>query len=175
LPRFLGPKFGKGFKALQSALKFGEQDYVRPLAERLLAGEDIAVELDGETYDIANAECEVKVTVETPEGAVEDGGYMVVLDTRLSSDLVEEGLARELVRRIQNLRKVADFELDDRISIVYCDASEAIDAVMQLFSGYISQETLADDLRPGTPSGDFVSESVEIKGETLTIAVRLSS
>ncbi len=175
LPRFLGPKFGKDFKALQSALKFGEQDYVRPFAERLLAGEGITVELDGKTYDIVNAECEVKVTVETPEGAVEDGGYMVVLDTRLSSDLVEEGLARELVRRIQNLRKVADFALDDRISIVYCDASDAIDAVMQLFSGYISQETLADDLQPGTPSGDFVSESVEIKGESLTIGVRLSS
>ena len=174
LPRFLGPKFGKDFKALQTALKDGGQDFVRPFAERLQAGNDISVELDGKTFAVANEECEVKVTVETPEGAVEDSGYMAVLDTRLSSDLLEEGLARELVRRIQNLRKVADFELDDRIRVVYCDASDTIDAVMQLFSGYIRQETLADELQPETPSEEFVSESVEIKGEKLTIGVRRS-
>ncbi len=174
LPRFLGPKFGKDFKALQSALKHGEQAMLRPYAERLLAGQDITVELAGKSYDIANAECEVKVAVETPAGAVEDGGYMVVLDTRLSADLVEEGLARELVRRIQNLRKAADFELDDRICIVYSDSSQAIDAVMQGYGAYISQETLADKLEAGTPCADYVSQNVKIKGETLTIAVRLS-
>ena len=68
LPRFLGPKYGKDFKAIQAALKFGEQDFVRPFAERLLAGEDITLELDGEAYPIANAECEVQVSVEAPEG-----------------------------------------------------------------------------------------------------------
>ena len=174
LPRFLGPKFGKGFKALQAALKNGEQDYLRPFAERLLAGQDIVVELEGQSYAIANAECEVKVSVESPEGAVEDGGYLVALDTRMSLGLVEEGLARELIRRIQILRKAADFNLDDRIHIVYCDASDAVDAVMQLFSGYICQETLADDLWQAVPSADFFSESVEFRGESLTIGLRLS-
>ena len=122
---------------------------------------------------IRNEECEVKVTVETPAGAIEDSGYVVALDLRLTSDLVEEGLARELIRRIQNLRKTADFALDDRIEIVYCDASSAIDAVMQLFSGYISQETLADSLTAGDIADDFVSEALEdVKGESLTIGVR---
>ena len=175
LPRFLGPKFGKDFKALQSALKNGEQDFVRPFAEQLLAGEDITLELDGTAFEILNNECEVKVSVETPEGAVEDGGYIVILDTAMTPGLAQEGLARELVRRIQNLRKTADFELDDRIEIVYSDASDGIAAVMKLFSEYIRQETLADALHPDEPSQEYVSETVTVKGESLIIGVKLAS
>ena len=172
LPRFLGRKFGGDFKAVQAALRDGEQDFVRPFAEQLLAGENISLELNGKAFEILNEECEVKVSVETPAGAIEDGGYMVVLDTSLSSDLIEEGLARELVRRIQNLRKVADFNLDDRIEIVYSDASDALDAVMQLFGGYISRETLADDLRVDTITDDFVSNDIDIRGETIKVGVK---
>ena len=172
LPRFLGRKFGKRFKAIQAALRDGEQDFVRPYAERLLAGEDITLQLDGAEFEILNQECEVKVSVETPAGAVEDGGYVVALDLRLTSDLVEEGLARELVRRIQNLRKQADFALDDRIAIVYADASSAVDAVMQLFSGYICAETLADSLEPGLLTDDYFSEALQLKGESLRLGVK---
>ncbi len=172
LPRFLGKKYGKDFKAIQAALRDGEQDFVRPFAERLLAGDSITLELNGSSFEILNEECEVKVSVETPEGAVEDNGYVVVLNLHLTSDLVEEGLARELIRRIQNLRKKADFALDDRIEIVYCDASNTVDAVMQLFSGYISEETLADGLEPGDLTEEFVSEELNLKGESLRVGVK---
>ena len=175
IPRYLGRKFGKAFKAIQSALRDGQQDFVRPFAEKLLDGEDITLELNGSRFEILNHECEVKVSAQAPEGAVEDGGYVVVLDARLTSDLLQEGLAREVIRRIQNLRKTADFALDDRIDIVYFDAPDKIDAVLQLFSGYISAETLADGLRAGEIPDDFVKESVEIRGESLTIGVRRSS
>ena len=172
LPRFLGRKFGGDFKAIQAALRDGEQDFVRPFAEQLLAGENISLELNGKAFEILNEECEVKVSVETAAGAIEDGGYMVILDTSLSPDLIEEGLAREVVRRIQNLRKLADFNLDDRIEIVYSDASDALDAVMQLFGGYISGETLAEDLRVDVVTDDFVSNDIDIRGETIRIGVR---
>ena len=172
LPRFLGRKFGKDFKAIQSALRDGEQDFVRPFAEQLLAGDSITLELNGSSFEILSEECEVKVSVETPDGAIEDSGYVVALNLQLTSDLVEEGLARELIRRIQNLRKKADFALDDRIEIVYADASTTVDAVMQLFSGYISEETLADRLEPGDPSTEFVSEDLDLKGESLRIGVK---
>jgi isoleucyl-tRNA synthetase len=172
LPRFLGRKYGVDFKAIQAALRDGDQEYVRPFAEKLLGGEDITVELGGTSFEILNEECEVKVSAQAPEGAVEDGGYVVVLNTRLTSDLLEEGLAREVIRRIQNLRKQAGFALDDRIEIVYCKASDRIDAVMQLFSGYISAETLADSLQPGEISQEYVQETVELRGESLTIGVR---
>ncbi len=172
LPRFLGRKFGKDFKAIQAALRDGEQDFVRPLAERLLAGDNITLELNGSSFEILSEECEVKVSVETPEGSVEDNGYVVALNLQLTSDLVEEGLARELIRRIQNLRKKADFALDDRIEIVYSDASSTVDAVMQLFSGYISEETLADSLEPGDLTLEFVSEDLDLKGESLRVGVK---
>ncbi len=174
LPRYLGRKYGADFKAIQTALRDGQQEFVRPLAEKLLEGGDITVELNGSSFEILNHECEVTVRAQTPQGAVEDGGYIVVLDTLLTSDLLREGLARELIRRIQNLRRTADFALDDRIDIVYCDASDTVDAVMQLFSGYICAETLAEQLRPGEISDEYVRESFEIKGrgESLTIGVR---
>ena len=140
----------------------------------MLAGEDITLELNGSSFSISNEECEVKVTVEMPEGAVEDNGYVVVLNTQLTSELLEEGLARELIRRIQNLRKKADFALDDRIEIVYCGASDTIDAVMLLFSGYITAETLADTLRLGDVSSKYVTEAFEVKGESVTIGVKRS-
>ncbi len=175
LPKFLGRKFGKDFKAIQSALKNGEQDFVRPLAEKLLAGEDISVEVNGNTFEILNNECEVKVTIETPEGAVEDGGYVVVLDTSMTPELVNEGLAREVIRRVQNLRKTADFELSDRIEIVYSDASEGIKVALEQFNDYISSETLADSLTAGDVSAEFESETVELKGESLKIGVKRTS
>jgi len=172
LPKFLGRKFGKDFKAIQSTLKDGEQDFVRPLAEKLLAGEDITVEVNGETFEILNNECEVKVTTETPEGAVEDGGYVVVLDTEMTPELVNEGLAREVIRRIQNLRKTADFELNDHIDVVYTDATDGVKTALEQFGDYISGETLADSLTSGDLSDDFTSETVELKGESLKIGVK---
>lgn len=172
LPQFLGRKFGKDFKQIQSTLKEGEQAYVRPLAEKLLAGEDISVEIDGQTFEILNNECEVKVTTATPVGAVEDGGYVVVLDTNLTPDLLNEGLAREVIRRVQNLRKTADFALNDHIAVVYSDASDEISSAIEQYKTYISAETLADSLEKSGVSSDFVSETVELKGEKLTLGVK---
>ena len=171
LPRYLGRKFGKDFKAIQAALRDGEQDFVRAFAEKLLAGADVSLELNGTRFEILNHECEVKVSAQAPEGAVEDGGYVVALNTRLTPDLLKEGLARELIRRIQNLRKKADFALDDRIGIVYSGASDTVDDVMLLFSGYIRAETLADELRSGEIPADYTRETVHIRGDSLTIGV----
>ncbi len=172
LPRYLGPKFGRDFKTVQSALRTGSQDVIRPLAEKLLKGENIRLELDGSRFEIENHECEVKVSVEAPKGAVEDGGYMVLLDTELSEELLSEGLARELIRRIQNMRKQADFALNDRIELVYRDPSAAIEAVMLSFGGYICAETLAEDLRQDEIAPGFFSETVTVKGEKLTLGLR---
>ena len=91
LPRFLGKKFGRDFKSDPAALRDGEQDFVRPFAESLLAGDDITLELNGSRFEIRNEECEVKSRWNRRPAPIEDNGYVVVLDMQLTSDLVEEG------------------------------------------------------------------------------------
>jgi len=172
LPRLLGKKYGTRFKAIQRALRDGKQADIKPYAEQLLQGQTIQLELDGEILPIQSDECEVKASVETPPGAVEDGGYVVLLDLHLTEELRSEGLARELVRRIQNMRKQADYALSDRIDIVYSGADAELRQVLQRFASDISQETLADSLRAGSPTAAHFCQQVKLRGHTLTIGLK---
>ena len=76
----------------------------------------------------------------------EEKGYVVAIDTNLTDDLIAERLANEVQRRIQVARKNADFNLDDRIDIVY-EASEKLAAAIEQFSDRIQQETLSGESR----------------------------
>ena len=79
-----------------------------------------------------------------------DSGYMVAVDARISPELADEGLARELAHRIQNLRKGARFEITDRI-VTYYDGPDDVARVMAVHGDYIKQETLSDDLLASGP------------------------
>lgn len=173
LPRLLGKKFGKDFKRLQVALRDGEQDAIRPYAEALLAGENAVVELDGDTFEVTPEEVEAKVTQAVIEGyaVVEEDGYVAVLDTELSADLINEGLAREVVRRVQTLRRDADFKLDDRIVIAY-SASEKLAAAIEQFADYICDETLSEALHSDDATDDYHRDDFVIDGEALSVGVR---
>ncbi len=101
-----------------------------------------------------------------------DGGYMVAVDGTVTPELAEEGLARELVHRIQNLRRAADFQVTDRI-VTYYQAPEEIDRVMNgNFSGYIRQETLSEELLDGPPQDGAKTETSKVDGMEVTLAVR---
>ena len=101
-----------------------------------------------------------------------EGGYMVAIDATVTAELAEEGLARELVHRIQNLRRAADFEVTDRI-VTYYQAPEEIDRVMRGgFSDYIRQETLSEDLVDETPQDGAKTETLKVEGKEVTLGVR---
>ena len=101
-----------------------------------------------------------------------DGGYAVAVDSELTPDLAEEGLAREVVHRIQNLRRDAKFELTDRI-ITYFQGPEDISSVMNgQFADYIRQETLTEQLTPGTLEDADRTETVKLDGRELTLSVK---
>ena len=100
-----------------------------------------------------------------------EGGYMVALDTTITPDLAEEGLARELVHRIQNLRRAAGFEITDRI-LTYYEGPDSVGVVMEKFSNYIRQETLSDGLTEGEPPEGAHSEKQKLEGTELTLGVR---
>jgi isoleucyl-tRNA synthetase len=101
-----------------------------------------------------------------------EGGYMVAVDRTVTPELAEEGLARELVHRIQNLRRAAGFEVTDRI-VTYYQAPQEIQQVMGGgFAGYIRQETLSEDLVAGTPPDGVKTETMKVEGREITLGVR---
>ena len=101
-----------------------------------------------------------------------DGGYMVAVDGTVTPELAEEGLARELVHRIQNLRRAADFQVTDRI-VTYYQAPDEIGRVMSgNFAGYIRQETLSEELVGGAPQDGAKTETSKVDGMEVTLAVR---
>ncbi len=182
LPMYLGKKFGKDFPKVQKALREGAPDQVRAWAKALLDGQAVQVKLDGVTYEVLPNECEVKQNAAEGYAVAEDGGYLAALDTTLTEALIQEGLAREVVRRIQATRKDADFEVDDRIEIVYSADAKLTSAIEQ-FAEYIKAETLAVSMVAGeVPEGFFRAEFLpnpndpkndnSVRGEALVLGVK---
>jgi isoleucyl-tRNA synthetase len=109
-----------------------------------------------------------------PAGAAlaeDDAGYAVGLDTNVTPNLADEGLAREMVHRIQNLRKAAGFEISDRIT-VYHTGWDRLREVFAKHGAYVREETLADSVVEGAPPDRAFSEEQKIDGATVTLAVR---
>jgi len=108
-----------------------------------------------------------------PEGGAlaEDAGYAVGLDTRITSELADEGLARELVHRIQNLRKSAGFEITDRIVAYYSGWGRLRD-VFERHGDYVREETLADALLGEPPPPGAASDQQKIDGQEVMLAVK---
>jgi isoleucyl-tRNA synthetase len=101
-----------------------------------------------------------------------DGGYMVAVNGELNDELKEEGLAREVVHRIQGMRRSANFDVTDRIVTYYQGPSEFADIMQGAFSDYIRNETLSNDLVDGSPGTESTSDTVKIEGMDITLAVR---
>jgi isoleucyl-tRNA synthetase len=177
LPQVLGKKFGKDFPRVQKALREGARADVQAWSKALLAKQNVNLTLDGVTFEVTPDECQV--LMKAPEGFAyaEEGGYMAVINTVLTEDLVLEGLAREVVRRVQSMRKDADYNITDNIAVRYAASDKLKQAIAQ-FDAYIKSETLATTLEAGEPGEGFfrrdfttVDES-DIDGETLSVGVR---
>ena len=89
----------------------------------------------------------------------------------IAPSLEQEGLVRELLRRIQDLRKAADLDISDRIDVVYA-ASEKLAAAIALFKDTVMSETLAVSLNAGTPDENWATTSDAFGDETITIALK---
>lgn len=172
--RQLGKKYGKDLPAIQQAFADADQDFVRPHAEAWLRGENAQVQIGEQTFEIAPEDVELKTARVVHEGfgVGEEGGVYAVVDTTLTDELVMEGMAREVVRRVQNLRKTADFNVEDKIVAVYT-ASEKLALAIERFNDYISAETLAESFMPnGEHGADFTVEAFEFDGEKLSVGVK---
>ncbi len=137
----IGPKFGKKVNPVANAIKELDQKKIAELEK----GKNIKLNIDGAEVQIDREDVEI-VSSEITGWIVEsDAGVTVALDTELNDELVFEGLVREFVNRIQNMRKDAGFEVTDKIRIKFNGSDKIISAVNS-FKEYISNETLAENI-----------------------------
>ena len=120
--------------------------------------------------EVTLAPSDVLVDVHEREGyaAMAEGGYLVALDTRLTDDLIAEGLARDVVRRINDWRKEAGFEVQDRIHVRY-QASPRLAAAIVQFAAFICAETLAVSLEEAAPTRSGFAAEADFGGESLRV------
>jgi isoleucyl-tRNA synthetase len=126
----------------------------------------------GPAVELLPEEIEVRIHGREGYAVVEEKGIVVAVDVTLTPELAREGLARDLVRRVQALRKEAGFQIDDRI-VTYCDADEELSAIVEEWGDYIQAETLSQELVSG-PMPATVDQQVSLKlgGHPLTLGVR---
>ena len=162
----LGPKYGKLLKGIGQALATSD---AAALVKSLRAEQKVTLNVDGTPVELTAEDLEVR-TEEKPGFAVEmDRDHYVILDTNLTPALVQEGLAREIVSKVQNMRKNAQFELTDRIKIAYF-AENAVREAIEAFKDYILEETLAVTLEERTEKTAEMEEW-EINGYPTGLAV----
>ncbi len=165
--RLLGPKFGKQFPAVRRALAEAE---ATEIVAKIDAGEAVTLLVDGET--IALMPDEIVVMTQPAEGlaVAADKVVTVAIDTLLTEDLATEGLAREIVRRVQNIRKEADFNIEDRIILTYQAAGRLVQ-VFNNWEAYIKAETLAQEIVQGVMPEKAYVKTEQMEGETIMLGV----
>lgn len=138
----LGAKLGKDMKTAAGIIAALSHDEI----SRLEKEGGMRLEVNGATYTLAPEDLVVSTEDLPGWKSAAENGLTVALDVNLTPELEAEGIARDLVNRIQNLRKEKDFNVTDRIRVLL-QAHPAIDSAVALFGEYISQEVLADELR----------------------------
>jgi isoleucyl-tRNA synthetase len=172
--RVVGRKYGKLVPALTGVLRGLEGEAAREVARAVEAGRPVTLTVDGQQVELAPEE--ILVEASSPEGyaVAEDRGALVALDTALTDELKREGLARELVRHVQDARKNAGFNITDRISVYLGSGvagASAWEPVVRQWGDFIRTETLADDLTLAAPPGHAHTETLEEDGQRITVGV----
>ena len=145
LPKQLGQKYGSLFPEIRKQIMALE---VEPAALKLLGGETIKVQAGGQELEILPEEVEVRLIAREGYSVAAEGSRLAALVTELTPELVAEGLSREFVRRVQDLRKAANLEISDRIQLFYV-ASPVLAQAVELFKDYILAETLSISIKAG--------------------------
>ena len=171
LPNVLGPKHGRRFPLIRRVVAGSD---AAALARRFQAGLSVTLELDdgGPMVELLPEEVDVRLQGREGYAVAEEKGVVVAIDVNITPELAREGLARDLVRRIQTLRKEANFELDDRI-VTYYDVGDELEIVVEEWGDYIQAETLSQELVPGPVPEDVARhEQFELGGLPLNLGVK---
>ena len=149
--RTMGKKYGKMMKGVAAAMTALDQPQI---AEFEKSG-SISIEVEGQTLNVDIADVEI-INEDIPGWLVSnDGNLTVALDVELTEDLLKEGMARELINRIQNMRKDMGLEITDRIRVTIAPHQKVEDSI-SVHKEYVQTQVLADDITIGDNDGDEI-------------------
>ncbi|MDO5714376.1 MAG: isoleucine--tRNA ligase [Tissierellia bacterium] len=156
-----GPKLGKNIKAFGKVL--GESN-AKELVEQLDQG-PVTLEMNGEDVEITKDFILVNISAKEGFDVTMENNLFVILDTDLDEELLAEGYAREFISKVQQMRKAADFDVMDRITVTY-DGDEEVSHGIETYKEYIAKEILADSIEKGNGG-----ETVNLNGHDVGIKV----
>jgi len=160
----LGPRYESQVGAIQEALRRADPASV---ARAVASGGPVRV--DG--WELTAEDVLVSSVDREGYASAQEAGYTAVIATELTPELADEGLAREVVHRLQTMRRNAGFDIADRI-VTYYGGGDALRRVMERFADYVRQETLSLELTEKEPPLDAHAETHTVDGQEVTLAVQ---
>lgn len=167
LPKQLGQKYQSLFPKIRSAVLELEAEEA---AHKLLDGQSLELTVEGRTYEILPQEVELRAVPLHGLVVATEGAYLAALKTALTPELRAEGYAREIIRRVQDMRKRAGLDIQDRIRI-YFQTGEKLGAAFQSWGKTIQQETLATQLLSAQPPKDAFVERYALDEQGLELGI----
>ena len=157
-----GKVFGKDIKEYQNALKELDKDSIKKLEN----SESVTLKINGKDYEITRDLIDIRISNKEGFNVGMDNNLFVILNTELTDKLILEGNAREIVSKVQQLRKNKDFDVVDRIKLYY-NADQEIEKSFKEFEQYIKDETLAVEIS----KKDNLNEKLDINSHEVLIDI----
>jgi isoleucyl-tRNA synthetase len=161
----VGPRYGGLVPGIREALAQAPPE----VGARAAAGEPTSVTVEGETFLLSPDEVLVEPKEREGYALERDGGLSVALSTELDAELLDEGLVRELVHKVQNLRREKGFEIEESVRVGLSGSARVSELLEERWGDYFKAEVLARELDLGgsVPEG----ESVKVDGEVLRVSI----
>ena len=156
----VGKIFGSKIKEFQEILKTLSEAEILDLEN----GKEITIVMDEEDVHVTPSMVDIRVEAKEGFNVSMEGNLFVILNTERTEELVLEGMAREFVSKVQNMRKRKDLEITDRI-VLYYNGTERFKKAFLMFKDYIQDETLATEVL----EKENLEETFDINGEEVAI------
>jgi isoleucyl-tRNA synthetase len=165
----LGPKFGERVREIRTALAALQPN---SLAAKVQTGNNLELDCGGTTVLLDGNDIVLKAKAPDGWAGLMDHGTQLLLNVRITEELAREGMAREVVRHVQELRKKSGLEMEDRITLHFAAESPELLQAVEVHRSYISAETLAVEWSNAPLDGDSQAINVKVDGHPLTIQLR---
>jgi isoleucyl-tRNA synthetase len=166
----VGPKYGKLVPGLRGALAEAPPE----VGARAAAGEEIPVSVDGQEVVLGPEELLVEPRERAGYALVREGDLAVALRTELDRELADEGLVRELVHKVQNLRREKGLEIEETVCVTILGSSRIVALLEGPWGEYFKTEVLARELKLSgvTDGADGEYDSIRLDGEKLLVSIK---